>query len=84
MRLLTVAEVAEQLAISADQVRTLIASGRLRAVNLGTGLRRTCWRISPEAVGDMLAARGASPQPKARRKATRLPPVRDYFPHLAG
>jgi len=81
-RLLTPDEVAEHLRVTTEQVRCLIRTGQLAAVNVGAGTKRPCYRITPDAVAEFLARR-AQPAPVPRRhQPRRLPPVPDYFPNL--
>lgn len=81
-RLLTPGEVAAHLRVTAEQVRSLIRTGQLAAVNVGTGPKRPLYRITPEAVTEFLARRG-QPAPQARPSSPRrLPPVPDRFPSL--
>jgi excisionase family DNA binding protein len=55
-RLLTTAQVAERLAVSARTVQRLVAAGLLPALRLGVRLLR----FDPEAVERWIAAAGAS------------------------
>lgn len=81
-RLLTPGEVAERLRVTAEQVRSLIRTGQLAAVNVGTGPKRPLYRITPDAVTEFLARRG-QPAPAIRPPfARRLPLVPDHFPNL--
>lgn len=81
-RLLTPDQVAEHLRVTAEQVRCLIRTGQLAAVNVSAGTKRPCYRITPDAVAEFLARR-AQPAPISRRRPPRrLPPVPDYFPNL--
>ena len=56
-RLFTSDEVAEQLNVSPEQIRALIRGGQLAAVNVGSGKKRSLYRISPEALKDFLRHR---------------------------
>jgi excisionase family DNA binding protein len=80
--MLTPDEVAEQLRITAEQVRNLIRKGRISAINVGTGSKRPLYRISPKALDEFLINGCQSIQPVQRKKFTRLPPVPDFFPDL--
>jgi len=81
-RLLTPDEVAARLRVTAEQVRSLIRTGQLTAVNVGTGPKRPLYRITPDAVTEFLARR-VQPVPAARpHSPRRLPPVPDHFPKL--
>lgn len=82
-RLLTPDEVAARLRVTPEQVRCLIRTGQLTAVNVGTGPKRPFYRITPDAVTEFLTRRG-QPAPAARpRLLRRLPPVQDHFPNLS-
>lgn len=81
-RLLTPLEVAERLRVTAEQVRCLIRTSQLAAVNIGTGPKRPLYRITPDALAEFLARRGQSAPPPRLRVAPRLPPVPDCFPDL--
>ena len=59
MRLMTVDQVADLLALSAGQVRRLIAAGRLEAVNVGTN-ERNHWRVSEKAVDALCGMKAES------------------------
>lgn len=48
-RLLTLAQVAELLAIDVDEVLSLLSEGHLRGARLGTAAQ---WRIEQSSVGD--------------------------------
>ena len=81
-RLLTPSEVAARLRVTAEQVRCLIRTGQLAAVNVGAGAKRPWYRITPDAVNDFLTRRGQL-APQARPSSPRrLPPVPDRFPSL--
>jgi excisionase family DNA binding protein len=80
--LLTPGEVADRLRVTAEQVRCLIRTGQLAAVNVGAGTKRPCYRITPDAVAEFLARR-AQPAPATRRPPPRrFAPVPDDFPNL--
>lgn len=78
--LLTVAEVAKLLKCESDKVRTLIASGRLQAINIGTASRKF-YRVEYSAVQRFKAHSlvvpetepvKQSPKPKLVTSQTRL------------
>lgn len=46
----TVAEVAQRLQTGPRQVLQMIASGRLRAVNISSGSKQPRWRIHEDAI----------------------------------
>lgn len=79
---LTPDEVAARLRVTAEQVRCLIRTGQLAAVNVGTGAKRPLYRITPDAFAEFLARRGQSAPSTRTRVTPRLPPVPDYFPDL--
>lgn len=82
-QLLTPAEVAAELRVAAEQVRCLIRTGELAAINVGTGPKRPLYRITRESLNEFKSRR-FQPGPAIRvRPATRRPPVRDFFPDLA-
>ena len=82
-RLLTPGDVAERLRVTAEQVRCLIRTGQLTAVNVGTGPKRPLYRITPDAVNEFMARRSL-PAPASRaRTVRRLPTVPDHFPNLS-
>lgn len=51
-RLLTVDEVADDLRVSAQQVRNLVRSGDLKFINVGRGLAKAHLRFEPQALED--------------------------------
>jgi excisionase family DNA binding protein len=66
----TVAELARELGVHGDRIRSFIADGRLRAVDVGCGTRKR-WRISEAAVSEFLAARSNFAPPPPQRKNRR-------------
>lgn len=78
---LTVRQVADRLALAkADTVLRLIRAGALPAVNVSAGAGRPTWRISPEALGEFLAAHRAVPVPNTpRRRRRKAVKVTSYF-----
>lgn len=81
-KLLTPQEIAERLQVTSEQVRSLIRSGRLVAINVGTGSKRPCYRITHRAFDDFLERKSGSAQPTNRRRPRRSVPVPDFFPDL--
>jgi excisionase family DNA binding protein len=80
--LLTPAETADELRVSAEQVRCLIRRGELTAVNVGTGSKRPLYRITRRALDEFMAGR-YQPSPAVRpARITRRQPVHDHFPDL--
>jgi excisionase family DNA binding protein len=80
--LMTPAEVAEKLRVTAEQVRILIRKGRISATNVGTGSKRPLYRISQKAFDEFLIQGSLPKQPMQKKKFTRLPPSPDFFPDL--
>lgn len=54
-RLLETGEVAKRLRCSMQHVRTLIATGKLKAMNIGAGDKLPRYRVPEEALLDYLA-----------------------------
>jgi excisionase family DNA binding protein len=80
--LLTPQDAAGQLMVSAEQVRCLIRSGQLAAINVGTGSKRPLYRITTDALADFMSRR-FQPAPAIRPKRfKRLTPIQDHFPDL--
>lgn len=74
MNLLTTKQAAEHLGVSARTVDRLIASKRLRAVNISSGAKRPTWRIH---YCDLLAfAHGAPAATPQASPAQRVQPRR--------
>lgn len=65
-----------------DTILSFIASGELRAVNFGRGLRPR-WRITKEWWDDFLASRQNQPKQEAPRSRKRQPATKDYFAETA-
>ena len=80
--LLTPDEAARRLKVSPEHVRALIRSGRLTAINVGTGPKRPLYRIPLCALRDFLSNRRQPAQTTRPPRFKRLPPVEDHFPHL--
>lgn len=80
--LLTPAEAAAKLKVTAEQVRALIRTGQLAAINVGTGQKRPLYRITPQALADFLGRRHQHGLAIKPNRFKRLPPVPDLFPHL--
>ena len=55
--MLTVAGAAELLQTSSEQVLALIGSNRLKAANVGKGIKRPRWRISREVLDQFMRGR---------------------------
>ena len=81
-RLLTPDEAAKKLRVTSEQVRCLIRTGQLAAINVGSGRKRPLYRITELALHDFLDKRW-QPGPAIRGKQfKRPPPVQDFFPDL--
>ena len=81
-QLLTPQEIAERLQVTPEQVRSLIRSGWLVAINVGTGPKRPCYRITYRAFNDFLERKSGSVKPACRKRSRRSTPVPDFFPDL--
>jgi excisionase family DNA binding protein len=79
--LLTPKEVAKKLKVTEEQVRLLIRKGKIRALNLGTGLKRPLYRISQQTL-DSFLGKEYTPQAPCIRSFRQLDPVPDLFPSL--
>lgn len=66
-RPLDITEAAEALGIGTDQVRDLIASGKLLAFNVSNGRKNCSWRIDLSAIEDFKRARSSRPVERAPR-----------------
>lgn len=80
IRRLTVSEVAERLRASRRSVLTLVSTGRLRALNVGTGDKRPRWVVDQADLEAFEARRATAPA--ATRKMSRrclVPAVPNYF-----
>ena len=81
-QLLTPEEAANELKVSAEQVRALIRTDRLPAINVGTGKKRPLYRITRQDLEDFLTDRYQPHRGRRQRRFRRLPPVEDHFPEL--
>lgn len=81
-QLLTPQQVAQRLQVTPEQVRSLIRSGRLMAVNVGAGPKRPCYRISQRDLGDFLERRSGFVPSVRKRPRRSIPRVPDFFPGL--
>ena len=78
-QLMTPSEVADQLRVTAEQIRRLIRKGELAAINVGTGEKRPLYRITSQALETFISGRwqvGPSIKP---RQFKRLQRVTDHF-----
>jgi excisionase family DNA binding protein len=82
-QIITPAEAALRLRVTAEQVRSLIRKGRIYAIDVGTGKKRPLYRITEQAFDDFLARR-SKPRRLRRRNSSsmRRLPVQDHFPDL--
>ncbi len=73
-------QIAARLAVSAGKVLAWIDSGKLRAINLGSGARPR-WHVLPEDLAAFLEGRAATPAPVKgkRRKAKSEPKVIEFY-----
>jgi excisionase family DNA binding protein len=66
--LLSVQQASERLGISQTKVRDLIASGRLRAINLADPGSQRCYRIKPEWIDNLITeSEIEAPKPRAKQ-----------------
>jgi excisionase family DNA binding protein len=79
---LTPEEAAETLRVSAEQVRCLIRTRQLAAINVGTGPKRPLYRITTQAVQEFLSRRWLPGPATKPRRFMRRPSVQDHFPDL--
>jgi excisionase family DNA binding protein len=80
--LLTPTEVATELRVTAEQIRSLIRRGELAAINVGAGAKRPLYRIRRQALNEFLARRWHSAPAAKPVRVKRHPCVRDHFPDL--
>ncbi len=80
--LLTPSDVAARLKVTAEQVRSLIRSGQLHAINVGTGEKRPLYRITGETLEEFLTGRPNDKVSKSRHAIKRRDRVPDFFPAL--
>ena len=75
-------EVADRLRVTGEKVRQLIRSGRLEAMNIGTGQKRPLYRIHPNDLEAFLDNSCQHNIHQRRKRFRRLPHVQDFFPDL--
>lgn len=80
--LFTPNEVADKLKVTAEQIRSLIRSGQLSAVNISIGTKRPLYRITQQALDDFLNHRYQPTRTIHKKKFKRLAPAPDFFPGL--
>lgn len=71
--------VAKRLGVAPEKVIGWIRSGKLKAVNVGDGIVRPRYRVSPDALDDFLRSRDASPAPKPARRRRQDPNVIKFY-----
>ena len=80
--LFTPNEAANKLKVTPEQIRSLIRSGQLSAVNVGKGLKRPLYRITQQALIDFLNHRWQSAPAIQNKRFKQLAPAPDFFPNL--
>ena len=78
-RYLSPSQLAQQYGCDAHKILGWIRRGELRAVNVGDGLQRPRYRISPADLAAFEAARAAGPTPKVSRRRRKDPLITEYF-----
>ncbi len=73
------AQVAKSYGSSVDKVRSWITSGKLTAINVGSGKVKPRWRIRQSDLDAFEAARMSKPQPKPARRRRKDPSITEYF-----
>ena len=81
-QLLTPDEAAEELRVTAEQVRCLIRGGKLAAINVGSGQKRPLYRITTQALEEFCSRRHHPGRIVQKRAFKPRPPVQDLFPDL--
>ncbi len=81
-KLLTPNDVAVQLKVTSEQIRCLIRSGQLTAINVGIGTKRPLYRITKQALENFLNRRYQPSKAIHKRKFKQLAPTPDFFPGL--
>ena len=77
---ITPPQVAKQLGVHVDNVRTWIHSGELRAADFSKTSGRPRWRIALDDLESFVASRSTSPPPKSRRQQRhRNPDVIEFY-----
>lgn len=76
---LTTSQAAERLAVTIEQIVTMIRTGNLRAINISVG-SKSRWRIASSDLEAFIAARTHKPSPVQPRRRRKMPaPKVDYF-----
>ena len=80
-RTLTVKELAERYGVTGHTVLRWIASGELRAINVGRrpGGKKPRWRITAEALETFELIRSHSPPPPRTRRKKRQTEVTEFY-----
>ncbi len=85
--LLTIEQAAEVANVSTRTLRRLIKGGRLKAQDFGTGKRNKAWRITPEALLDLIPSAmlaqnltQLSAAPRRGRRSRSSSSARQYLP----
>lgn len=74
-RFVTPTDLAKLLRVSPEKVRRWIRRGELKAVDLGIGSSRSCYRVKQEWLDEFLEARSVQPPaPRVRRRREEKPP----------
>jgi len=81
-QLLTPDDVAAQLQVTSEQVRSLIRKRQLTAINISVGKKRPLYRITSKALAIFLDQRCQPSGPAQSRHFRRPDPTPDFFPDL--
>lgn len=81
-QLMTPNEVADRLRVTSEKVRQLIRTGRLEAMNIGSGQKRPLYRIHPQDLDVFLTNSRQQNSPTQDKRFKRPPPGPDFFPDL--
>jgi excisionase family DNA binding protein len=80
--LFTPNEAANKLKVTPEQIRSLIRTGQLHAVNVGKGPKRPLYRITQQALNDFLSRRWQQGPAIQNKRFKQLSQVPDFFPNL--
>lgn len=80
--LLTPDEVATDLKVTAEQVRSLIRHGRLMAINISNGKKRPLYRVSSRDLQEFKQNNRTLPIGRSKTSFKRPYPAPDFFPDL--
>ena len=81
-RLLTITEAAELLSCSTATVIRHITAGRLLAINLANGKRRSDYRIAPDALQAFLEGRTVEKPKYSCASRRKVATGKDHFPNI--